>query len=116
MIGCGSATNPHEDLSSRALASMEEMGDILASIKDEASAREAVPRLERLGATMKEIAEEAKKLGDPPAELKARLQASMDSKSAEMEAKMGEFMKYMIKNPKIMEILAPALTKISPRQ
>ncbi len=116
VVGCGASGNPHENLANRGMAIMDQTVATFASIKDEASAKAAMPKLEKFGEQMKALAEEGRKLGEPSAELKAKIEAMTKTKSAEFQAKMTEFTMNMMRNPKLMETIAPIMQKFSQNQ
>lgn len=112
LAGCGAAVNPQEQLATKIMASMDDVANIFSTIKDEKSAEAAKVRLEALSSTMNSLTEQAKKLGDPSPELKAKLEAQMEAKAKVMQDKMMEFAKVAMTNPKILEIIGPVMQKM----
>lgn len=72
LAGCGKAT--HDSVTAEAIKLMNDMADILASIKDEASAKSAKPKLEALSKRMDALKQKSQALGVPTKEQKDALQ------------------------------------------
>lgn len=108
--GCGGETR--EALAESMMKSMDEMADVLVSVKDEASAKAAVGKLEAISATMKSLTDKIKALGDAPADVQSKLDEKMKAKQAEIQKKMNTFMQNVMSNPSLMEIIAPAMQKM----
>ncbi len=108
-LGCSGAAPTHQDLFDQMMGSMDQMGTIFAGITDEASANAAKPKMEALAKTINDIKEKGKALGDPPPDLKAKLDKLLAEKQKEMQAKMMTFMMNAAQNPKIMQILEPIM-------
>jgi phage terminase large subunit-like protein len=111
MTGCGGQS--HEAITDSMMTSMDKFADILASVKDEASAKAAVSQLDNLTASVKELAEKAKALGDPPKEIQTKIEEKMKAKQSELQQKMNASMMNLMSNPALMQIITPALTKFA---
>ena len=113
IVGCSNVGDPHVALSNKMMATMDDFGNTLASIKDEKSAEAAKGKLETLVTTMNSLVEQGKKLGDPSSALKVKLEAQFKEKASAMQAKIMEFAKNSIANPKIMQIIGPVMEKMA---
>ena len=102
-VGCKSK---HEQVMDDQLDLMEEMVDVLKDVKDEASAKAAVPKLEDLKKRGEEIQKRAKEIGDPSEEeekaLKEKYEERMDKIMKDMFAEMTRVMA----DEKCREVLA----------
>jgi lysyl-tRNA synthetase class II len=113
ILGCSKVGDPQVELSNKMMTAMDEIGDVFSSIKDEKSAEAAKVKLESLVTGMNSLVEQGKKLGDPSPELKQKLEAQIKEKATAMQAKIMEFAKNAMANPKIMEIIGPVMQKMS---
>jgi hypothetical protein len=93
---CGGSPSP-EDMMQETLSLWGEMTDILASVKDEASAKAAAGKLEALAGQMKELAEEGEKM-EKELGLSPEEKAELENKfKPEFEKTMGRFMQEMMR-------------------
>lgn len=109
MAGCSPAAPTHQGLFDQMPVSMDQMGTILAGITDEASANAAKPKMEALAKSINSLKEKGKALGDPPADLKAKIDNQFAEKQKEMASKMATFAMNAAKNPKISQIIEPIM-------
>lgn len=115
-FGCGGAEQSKEQLADQMLSTVDQIGDVYASIKDEKSAEAAKDKLASLIANLKRLTEEGKQLGDPSPELKAKIDAELRLKTMQMQAKLGEFFKTAMSNPRIIEIMGPVMREMAAPQ
>lgn len=111
MTGCGGQS--HEAIADSMMKSMDQFADILASVKDEASAKAAATQLETLTASVKALADKRKALGDPPKEIQTKIEEKMKAKQSELQEKMNASMMNLMSNPALMQIIAPAMGKLA---
>lgn len=108
LTGCGGDT--HESLMDEGSGMMKDMTSVLADVKDEASAKDAVSKLEAFAAKGKDLGERMKALGEPtPDQAKALM-----AKGMSMMADMGKFqteMQRLQQNPELLKIIGDALKK-----
>ena len=70
----GFGGDSHESIRKETIKAMNEMCDILGSIKDKASAEAAKSKMEKLSERMQDLKKRADKLGEPSAEVKSALE------------------------------------------
>lgn len=87
LSGC-SGGDSHEKVADAVLAQMERMATAVSSVTDKASAEKAVAELKSVGEEMKKLAEKAKAMKDPSAEVQAKIDAKMKTKQEEIQKKM----------------------------
>ena len=93
VAGCDSKPT-HDSVAHESMDKMKEMVEVLKTIKDEASAKAARPKMEKIKKEMDEIKKKADALGEPPADVKKKLQ---EEHKAEMEKLFGEMMQEMMR-------------------
>jgi hypothetical protein len=91
--GCDSKPT-HESVTEDSIDKMEEMVEVLKGIKDEASAKAARPKMEQIKKDMEELQKKSKALGEPPADVKQKLQ---EKHKAQLEKVTSEMMKEMMR-------------------
>ena len=109
LAGCDSKPT-HESVTQEGIDKTEEMVELLKSIKDEASAKAARPKMEQIKKDMEAIKKKADALGEPPAEVKKKL---AEKHKPQMEKLASEMMKEMMRigfDPKI----APHVRDVMP--
>ncbi len=102
--GCGGDTHESLDI-------FTDMTDVMKTITDEATAKDAAPKIEALAADFKAIMEKGEALGDPPEDVKKELEDKMS-------AAMQDFSKEMMRVHQIegaMEQLEKAMEGMSPK-
>ena len=70
----GRAADTFDDVIKDMIKSTKQLVEVLATVKDEASAKAAKPKLEKMGKEIQAIQARAKKLGDPSKEEKEKLE------------------------------------------
>jgi hypothetical protein len=108
VTGCESKPT-HESVAQESLDKMEEMVAVLKGIKDEASAKAARPKMQQIKKDMEQIKVKAKALGEPPADVKQKLQ---EKHKQQVEKVTGEMMQEMMRigfDPKIAPHMKDAL-------
>ncbi len=113
LVGCGDGgLSAAEGITRDIMKNMKEMGEVMASITDEASAKAAVPKITAIRTNMREVAkraQEAKVTKNAEAELEKKIgaertkvmQGLMDAK-AKLDA-------VLVQNPALIQIIGPAL-------
>ncbi len=107
--GCGG--DSHESLNDETCDIFTEMTEIMATITDEASAKEAAPKIEALAVEFKDIVQREKSLGDPPDDVKRELEKKMS-------AAMQDFFKEMMRVGQVegaMKQIEKAMEGVGPR-
>ena len=109
ITGC-SGGDTHEKVADDALKQMDRMVTAVSAVTDKASAEKAVADLKSVGDELKKIAERAKKLGEPSADVKAKVDGKMSAKQAEITQKMMGMQASMMKaGPEAAAILGKGL-------
>lgn len=80
----GCSGSDHEALAEDMLDSLDEMLNLLSTVKDEASANKAAPEIEKVSKKLQEQLKEAEKLGEPAEEMNEDLK----KRSKEMWGKL----------------------------
>ena len=111
LSSCGGGPT-HEEVANDLMDTMEEFADAIASVKDEATADKAAAEIEKIAEKMKELKAKADKLGDPPADVEAKIKESMEERTKAMQTKMMGMMGTMLSKPELMEKLKPAMDKM----
>ena len=88
VAGCDSAPT-HDSLMKDSLSTMEEMVAVMKTVKDEASANAAKPKLQALAEKMKKMKEQADKMEKPSAEKEAALKKEYEPR---LQKVMGEML------------------------
>ena len=106
--GCESKPT-HESVTKESIDKMQQFADVLKTIKDEASAKAARPKLEKIKKEMDELKKKADTLGNPPPEVKKKLE---EKYKKDMEKVSGELAGQMMRigmDPKIAPHLKDAM-------
>ena len=112
LAGCGG--DSHEAVMDDMIAQMNKVTAVLKTVKDEASAEAAKPKLEAIGKDMKKLKERADKLGDPAKEKEEALKTKYEEKMKEaMTGLMQEMMRIGM-NPKLGEKLGDVMDGLDP--
>ena len=115
VLSACSAGDSHEKVADDTLKVMERMSTAMTSITDKATAEKAVADMKVIANDMKAISERAKKLGEPSADVKARIDASMKAKADELQKKMmAGMMKVATAGPEAMAVLQAGMKEIAP--
>ena len=112
LASCGGGPS-HEEVAADLMDTMEEFVDIIASVKDEASADKAAKDLDKVASKMEKLKAQADKLGDPSADVKAKIEADMKARRQAIQQKMMGSMTTMMANQNLMEKLKPAMDRIT---
>jgi hypothetical protein len=111
LAGCG---DTRDNLMEQNLALMNEFGDVLASVKDEASAKAAEARIKSIGERLEALRKRSDALGkisaDEEKALKGRWEAKAQASGERMFKEMGRIMT----DPKLGPLLRDAVQKIRP--
>lgn len=105
MVGPGCGGDTHESLAAESMPLMKEMVDTLQTVKDEASAKTAKPKLQSIVTKMKSINERQAKL---PAMTEAQMKSMIDKYGKEMEEMQKKMVGAMMAiqfDPKIQAVL-----------
>ena len=115
VLSACSAGDSHEKVADDTLKIMERMSTAMTTITDKATAEKAVADMKVIANDMKAISERAKKLGEPSADVKARIDASMKVKAEELQKKMvASMMKVATAGPEAMVVLQEGMKEIAP--
>jgi hypothetical protein len=114
----GCAKSKQEALMDEAMAALNELCDIVESVNDDASARTAVPKIEQVGARMKDLGQRWRIMGSPPSEEAERLR----KKYAEPQEKLTKrfldnqtkFGKYPVLAQPVMKAMFEAQLPVGP--
>jgi len=108
LTGCSGGDTP-EKLGQDMVANMKEMGAILTSITDEASAKAAVPKIEAVRAKMRGCRDRAEKLPKPDAATEEKLGAAMQAGMMEAMTSIGAAQARLASQPELLAIIEPAM-------
>lgn len=120
--GCGSRTAETEPVSpqarqeqllSQVVATQDQIVQLLGSIRDEQSAREAVSQTDAIVAKIKSLAEQLKSTGEISPETRAKFEKLLAEKKSQMQSKLAEFAGSLLTNPKLLQSLQPLLEKFN---
>lgn len=106
LVGCGGDTPA--SISKDIMANFNTMADIFESVKDEASAKAALPKIEAVRKNMRDVASRAKNVKASPADEKA-LQESMGKEMMTVMGRLGAAKEKLDAKPELLKILEPAL-------
>jgi len=87
LTGC-SGGDSHEKIVDAMIVQIDRMATAVSSVTDKATAEKAAAELKSVGEEMKKIAEKAKGMKDPSAEVQAKIDAKMKAKQEEVQKKM----------------------------
>ncbi len=110
LTGCGG--DSHDAIAEDQMQVMDEMVDILSDIDDEASAKAAKPKLEKLGERMKSIEARMEELGDPPADKKAALEEKYKEKMGAVAMKLFAEMMRIGQNEELSKVLEDTMSDL----
>jgi hypothetical protein len=112
--GC-SGGDSHEKVVDDVAKQMDRMATAMSSVTDKATAEKAVAELKNVAQEMKKIGERAKALGQPSADVKAKLEAKMKAKQDEIEKRMaGSQASLMKAGQEAGEILIKGMLEVGP--
>lgn len=107
LTGCGGETA--QDVAKDMVANMKEMGTILASVTDEASAKAAIPKIDAVRAKMRDCAKRAKAVPKVDAAEEATLNQTMQAGMMEAMGTIASAQERLMGQPELMAIIQPAL-------
>jgi len=107
LTGCSGDTP--EKLGQDMVANMKEMGAILTSITDEASAKAAVPKIDAVRSKMRGCRDRAKKMPMPDAASEAKFNESMQTGMMEAMTAIGTAQARLANQPELLAIIEPAM-------
>jgi hypothetical protein len=118
--GCGSGDS-HEKVADDIAMQMDRLATAMTSVHDKASAERIVADMRSIVEEMKKSEARAKALGEPGAELKAKLNAKMQAKEAELQKRIAGSQATLMKAgaeatgiiTKGLKELAPALDRLA---
>ena len=108
VTGCGSK---QDNLTKKAISSMDKLAGILAGVKDKASAEKAVPKLEKLGEQLKSLKKEmdALELSDDDEQA---MQDKYEDKLKKVGEKIDAEMERIVGIPDAVAVIMPAMMKM----
>ena len=98
LAGCGDS---HDSAMSDMIAAMEELNTVLDGVKDEPSAKAAVPKIEALTRQLQAIGQRVEKLGEPSEAKQKELMAQYGKRMEQLGPKIAGNMMRISTNPKI---------------
>ena len=108
LVGCGGGDTP-QSLSKEMMGNFNIMASILEGIDDEASAKGAVPKIDAVRASMRDIAKRSKGVKTDAATDKA-ISESMAKEMSAAQQRIAAAMGKLVAKPEVMAILQPAMT------
>ncbi len=117
--GCGGSDATHDSLTQEMIACMNEQADLHTTITDEASAQEALPRLEELVKKNTELKLRADELGMPGPggydALREKYEAALVKAGDRIEKEM-ERIRALKDSTKVLDVLTkPVFSKLRPK-
>lgn len=106
LVGCGG--DSPESIMKEIVANMNTMAEIFEGVKDEASAKAALPKIEDVRKKMRDVAGRAKNVKTNPAGEKA-LQESMGKEMTGVMTRLMTARGKLEAKPELLKILEPAL-------
>ncbi len=110
LAGCGGDT--HESVTAEMIAQMKQMTTVLEGVKDEASAKAAVPQLDAIATRMEEIEKRGKKLPELDAKQKEQMTKTFEKDLTEIETKLKPAVERVMTDPKIAKELEKPMGRI----
>lgn len=112
--GC-SGGDSREKLVDEIAMQMDRMATALGSVADKASAERAMTDMKAIVGEMKKIAAHAKALGQPGADLRAKLDAKLKAKVAELQERMAGSQASLVKaGPEATGIIIKGMLELAP--
>ena len=108
LAGCGGGDTP-QSLSKEMMGNFNIMASILEGIDDEASAKGAVPKIDAVRASMRDIAKRSKGVKTDAATDKA-ISESMAKEMPAAQGRIAAALGKLVGKPEVMAILQPAMT------
>jgi hypothetical protein len=107
VTGCGQKDTP-ESLGKEMLANFNKMAEIFEGVTDEASAKKAIPEIEKVRASMRDIGQRAKGVKTDAA-TEQRMQQTMAKETGEAMQRLLAARARLEEKPDLLAILEPAL-------
>jgi hypothetical protein len=102
-------------LTDEMITQMNAFADAMLSIKDKASAEEAIKKIDSIGDEIETLAGRFDKLETPSEAEKERLEEKMNNAEDALEKKMESSMPAIMSNPEVAGVLMPAMMKFGER-
>jgi hypothetical protein len=109
LVGCGGGGDTPESLGKEMMGNFRKMAEILEGVTDEASAKAAVPKIEAVRASMRDIAKRSQGV-KTDAERDRKMMETMGPEMAELQGRMMAARERLMEKPELMAILEPAMT------
>jgi hypothetical protein len=111
-IGVSGCKRTHETVLSDTVSNLKKMVVILQSVKDEASAKAAIPKLQSISKEMKALDEEKKKMGEPSKEVLEELAKKYKDDYLKTLKALNDETDRIRKDEKIMAVLQKPLNEL----
>jgi len=109
---CGSS--PHEAIIEKMIDLLDELVDVMSTIKDESGANALYSKIEIMKAEMKKIEDEMKTLGPPTVEVQQKINEKYQDELMDVSMKFATEMNRLMMIPGIDAQLGQALAAIPP--
>jgi hypothetical protein len=109
LAACGGSSA--QALADESISTMESLNATLDTVKDEASAKAALPKLEKLAATMKDLETKMSK-AEPPSESDQKAMMGHQARVMEQRNKLQANMMRIAMDEKLNVIVGPAIEKM----
>lgn len=106
------AKDTYESVSKDMFGALDNFADVLATVKDEASAKAAIPKLDGLKPKFKALGKRIKAVGKPSPEQEKILQEKFKKEQEALQTKMMGAMAGFMANPQLLEIIKPKMDEI----
>ncbi len=110
LAGCKQPS--HEQITDQFIETIQELTTTLSNIRDEDSARAVVPKLEELLATIDRLRERGRKLGEPTADVKMRIEQKLAMQQEKTVQQLTQFLMTTAADPRIAPIIEPVLERM----
>lgn len=112
LVGVSGCKRDHESVIKDTVSCMKQLASVLKDVKDEASAKSAVSKIEGIAKEMKTLQEEAKKMGEPSKEVNAELEKKFKSDMEKVTKDLDTEMMRIMKDEKMATIIMKAISEI----
>lgn len=106
LCGVGGCKSAHEAVAADSIALMNELCDVMEGVTDDASAQAAVPKIENLGARMKELVDRFNAAGTPDQAEAQRLMEKYKPQQEKLASRMGIIHEKVKKYPVLSQAFA----------
>jgi hypothetical protein len=107
------ATTPHEKLVVQMIGTLDKFNGILETVKDDATAKTALPKLQELVPVVKQLRDGAEKIGEPDAKMRDALMAKYGEKVITAASKNNQEQQRILEIDGMEKLLGKVLEDLS---